>query len=80
MLFGWLPSSLIFLFPPCVFLFLLSPGHTFLAFLPCLFVCEILLQAMIHYCQLMDYLQVDIEENKVVDFEGYTIVVYHKWT
>ena len=28
----------------------------------------------------MDYFQVDIEENKVVDFEGYTVVVCHKWT
>ena len=57
------------------FLFFLSPGHAFLAFLPCPFVCEILLQAMINYCQMIDYLQVDIDENKVVEFELYTVVV-----
>ena len=75
MLSGWPPSFLIFLIPPCTFLFLLSLGHTFLVSLPCLFACEILLQAMIHYCQLMDYLQVEIDENMVVEFEGYTVVV-----
>ena len=72
---GLLPSSLIFLIPPCTFLFLLSLGHTFLVSLPCPFACEILLQAMIHYCPLMDYLQVGIGENMVVGFEGYTVMV-----
>ena len=71
---GLLPSSLIFLIPPCAFLFLLFLGHAFLVSLPCPFACEILLQAMIHYCTLMDYLQLGIE-NMVVGFEGYTIVV-----
>ena len=75
MLSGLLPSSLIFHIPPCTFLFLLSPGHAFLVFLPCPFACEILLQAMIHYCPLMDYLQVGIGEIMMVEFEGYTVVV-----
>ena len=70
-----LPSSLIFHIPPCTFLFLLSPCHAFLVSLPCPFACEIPLQAMIHYCPLMDYLQVGIGENMVVGFEGYTVMV-----
>ena len=70
-----LPSSLIFYIPPCTFPFLLSPGHAFLVSLPCSFACEILLQAMIDYCPLMDYLQVGIGENLVVQFEGYTVMM-----
>ena len=60
---------------PLMLMFLLSPGHAFLVFLPCPFACEILLQAIIHYCPLMEYLQVGIVENMVVEFEDYTVVV-----
>ena len=72
---GLLPSSLIFLIPPCTFLFLSLLVTLFLVSLPCPFACEILLQAMIHYCPLTDYLQVGIGENMVVGFEGYTVMV-----
>ena len=47
----------------------------FFVFLPCPFTCEVVLQAMIHYCPLMDYLWVGNGENMVGEFEGYTVVV-----
>ena len=65
-------SFLILLF---AFLFHLSPCCVFLVFPPYPFACEILLQGMIHYCQLMGYLQVGTDENRVVRHEGCIEVV-----
>ena len=66
----WFASFSHFVISPCAFLFCLSLGLLLSTFLPCPFACEILLQAMIHYCPLMAYLQVGISENMVVEFEG----------
>ena len=75
-----MPSGLLLSFhaspiPPCIFLFLLSPDHAFLVFMPCPFARGIPLQAMIHYCPLMDYLWLGNDGNMLVEFEGYTVVV-----
>ena len=66
--------------PLCVIPFLLSPGHTFLAFLPCPFACGILLLAMIHYSPLMDYLWVGNDEIWWWNLRVVPLCRCHKWT